>query len=439
MPRIMAILIALMVLSLSALGQGQEIVILHTNDLHGESLAQIATMVDDLRVTHPDLLLLDAGDLFSGTPVSSLFQGQAEETAVLTLGFDALTLGNHDFDFGLDTLKRSLDAGVPWLAANIFQEDGTHLVTPFLIKEIGDVRVLIVGLTTVSTPKMSFPRNVAGLTFADPVSTLKEVLQGQEGAYDICIVLSHLGYGEDLLLAQKVPQITAILGGHSHTVLAKPVRIGQTLISQTGSSGRYLGKVVVSGQGGVYKAEGELLEITEEIPPHPAIVSIDDLFGAALALEMAEPLGHAPRGFTKNAMGLLLTQALLDFSGADAALYNGGGVRSGLDQGPVTKGDVFTVEPFGNELVQITLRGPDFAELLATKSGRSSDFYRGPRLIDLERSYTVVTSDFLASEGSNYPMLARGELVYLGSTVRQVLEAHLQSSVLVPIKKEGAL
>ena len=97
-----------------------------------------------------------------------------------------------------------------------------------------------------------------------------------------------------------------------------------------------------------------------------------------------------------------------DLSGADAALYNAGGVRAGLSQGAVTKGDVFTVEPFGNEAVVVTLDGPQFAELLEVKAKRSGDFYDGPKLIDLDRSYTVVTSDFLASAGSSYPVLAAG-------------------------------
>ncbi|MCK9525091.1 MAG: MFS transporter [Limnochordia bacterium] len=430
--------LVLLIPAFSQAAHGQEIVILHTNDLHGESLAQIATMVTELRAVHPDLLLLDAGDLFSGTPVSSLFQGEAEQASVLTLGFDALALGNHDFDFGLETLERTQRAGVPWLGANIFRDDGTTFAPPFLIKNAGGVRVLIVGLTTTAVPRMSFARNIEGLTFADPVKVLQDILHEQADAYDLCIVLSHLGYGEDLLLAQKVPGITAIIGGHSHTVLSKPVRIGNTLITQTGSSTRYLGKIVLSADQG-YLARGELLEVKESTARHRALAEIDDLYGAVLALEMEQAIGYAPRGFTKNGMGLLLNQALLAFSGADAALYNAGGVRSGLARGPVTKGDVFTVEPFGNETVIVTLSGRAFSELLSVKSRRSSDYYQGPRLIDLDRSYTVVTSDFLAGEESSYPMLAEGEVVHLGSKVRTLLEEYLQNVILEPLKKEGAL
>lgn len=437
--RILMFLVITVLLAYPALGSGQEIVILHTNDLHGESLAQIATIVADLRKTHPDLLLVDAGDLFSGTPVSSIFKGEAEQTAVLTLGFDALAMGNHDFDFGLDTLKKSAQAEVPWVAANILQEDGSPFVQPFLIKEVGEVRVLIVGLTTTATPRMSFPKNVEGLSFADPTSTLQRILRETKGSYDICIVLSHLGYGDDLLLAQRVPGITAIIGGHSHTVLSKPVRIGNTLITQTGSSAKYLGKIVIQVNEG-YPAQGELLEIQSSTPRHQAFTLIDDYYGATLAVEMSKTIGSTSRGFTKNGMGLLLNKALLEFSGADAAIYNAGGVRDGLPRGAVTKSDIFAVEPFGNEVVVVTLTGRDFAELLEAKSRRSSDFYEGPKLIDVGRSYTVVTSDFLASEGSSYSMLARGEITHLGYTVRDVLENYLENHVLeqIPIEKEGS-
>ena len=154
---------------------------------------------------------------------------------------------------------------------------------------------------------------------------------------------------------------------------------------------------------------------------------------------MEREIGFTSRGYTKNGMGLLLNRALLDFSGADAALYNAGGVRQGLTRGSVTRGDVFAVEPFGNEAVLVTLSGLVFAKLLEITSRRSSDFYDGPKLIDLDRSYSVVTSDFLASEGSNYPMLAQGEILHLGSSVREVLEDYLRDQVLEPLQKEGAL
>lgn len=414
-------------LPLSTFAQ-EELIILHTNDLHGQSLARLATLVEEQRALHPLVLLVDAGDLFSGTAVSSLFQGQAEQDTILALGYDALAIGNHDFDFGKEVLEESLQRGLPWLAANIWKGDQTF-APPFVIKELGSVRTLLVGLTSVATPRMAYPSNIEGLYFADPVSTLKNIMQEQEGNYDLCIVLSHLGYGEDLLLAQKVPGITAIIGGHSHTVLSSPVRIRDTIIVQTGSSAQYLGKVTIGLVEG-FPAEGELLRIEQNTPAHPSIVEIDQYYADLMADEMGQVLGYAPRDFIKRGMGHFMIEALLTGTGADAALYNGGGIRAGLQAGAITREDVFAVEPFGNQAVVVTLTGPDFAKLVKLKSTRSNDFFSGPRVIDLDRSYTVATSDFLTSETSSYPILAKGEITYIGQQVRQVLELYLQNHVL---------
>lgn len=149
-----------------------------------------------------------------------------------------------------------------------------------------------------------------------------------------------------------------------------------------------------------------------------------------MADEMGQILGYAPRDYVKRGMGYFMVEALLTITDADAALYNSGGIRSGLQAGAITREDVFAVEPFGNQAVVVTMSGSDFAELVKLKSTRSSDFFTGPRVIDLDRSYTVATSDFLTSENSSYSILAKGEITYLGLPVRQILELYLQDHVL---------
>jgi len=415
---------------------GQELVILHTNDLHGQSLARLATVLEEQRQLFEQLIWVDAGDLFSGTAISTLLQGQAEEAAVLELGLAAITFGNHDFDFGLAALERSLAAGVPWVCLNVFRADGTTLAPPFFIREAGSIRVLITGLATPDTPRMSFPDNVAGLVFTDPVPALQKLLDEQAGNYDVCVVLSHLGYGEDQLLAQRVPGIDVIIGGHSHTVLNKPVAVGGTLICQAGSNAQYLGRVVLSLQDGL-SARGELLRIAEDTPPHPRLVELDRKYEELLAAELDQVIGYSRFGYVKNGLGVLLVKALKEFSGADAALYNSGGVRDGLPSGQVTRRDVYAVEPFGNQVVVITLSGAQMAQLLEAKAKRSGDFYEGPRLVDTSKTYTVATSDYLAVSEAGYWVLARGEAEYLGVSVREVLEKYLAEEVL-EIMEQGA-
>lgn len=437
MKRLLPLLLVLVLLLPAAVsGESLELVILHTNDLHGASLARLGALIEEQREVHPYSLWVDGGDLFSGTPVSQHFQGEAEQNVLLQLGIDGIALGNHDFDFGLAALERSLEAGLPWLSANVLKEDGTHLAAPFLLKEVGGIKVLLIGVTTPETPRMSYPHNVAGLTFTDPEQAVREILQAQAGNYHLCVVLSHLGYGEDLLLAQRVPGIKVIVGGHSHTVLASPVRMGDTLIVQTGSSAQYVGKVTISLEES-YPARGELLRLDDSITPHPLIAALEGRYEGELAAELDQVLGFSKMGYTKSMLGILLTRALQEAGSSDAALYNGGGVRSGLEAGTITKRDVFAVEPFGNQAVVVRLTGRQMAELLEVRAQRSGDFYTGPRLVDLDKTYTVATSDFLTSPESSYPMLAEGEIVYLGVSVREILESYLAREVLEQ-NEEGA-
>lgn len=439
MRKVLALWLIVAALTLAASPPGlsqQQLVVLHSNDLHGQSLSRLATLLESERQANPFTLWVDAGDLFSGTAISQLFKGEAEIAAVLALGLDAITFGNHDFDFGLEVIERSLAAGVPWVSANVWREDGSRLAQPFFLKELAGTRVLITGVSSPETPRMSFPENVAGLVFADPTTALKELLRDLAGSYDLCLVLSHLGYGEDLLLAQRIPEIHVIIGGHTHTVLDPPLKIKNTLIAQSGANAEYLGRIAISLEED-YQAQGELLRLDSSIKPHPTIAALDQSFEERLAGELDEVIGFSPFGYVKNGLGLLLVQALQEYTGADAALYNGGGVRAGLPAGAVTRRDVFTVEPFGNQVVLVTLTGAQFAELLAAKQLRTADFYRGPRLVDTAKTYTVATSDFLTTPTSSYSILAEGQVQFFGVSVREVLEDFLASKVLEQ-KKQGA-
>ena len=123
-------------------------------------------------------------------------------------------------------MHRSLQAGVPWVAVNVLQQDGTHLAAPFFLKQVGDVRVLITGVATPATPRMSFPEHVADSPSPIPLLPSGSSWKSRPVPLISAWCLSHLGYGGDLLLAQQVPGIKVIIGGHTHTVLSRPVRIG---------------------------------------------------------------------------------------------------------------------------------------------------------------------------------------------------------------------
>ncbi len=227
----------------------------------GEGLARVATAVRAVRAEGRAVLLLDSGDTIEGSPVEALvFSGAIHDRgdpivrAMNLVRYDAMAVGNHEFNFGLERLEKSRrEARFPWLSANTVREDGKPAFPPYLVKVVAGVRVGILGLTTKNIPFWEPPAHVAGLRFLDTVETAKRyvpILRGKEKC-DAVIVLTHQGFERDLAtarengssaenqayaIATEVPGIDLLLTGHTHTVI-EPRRLGQTWTSQPGRFG----------------------------------------------------------------------------------------------------------------------------------------------------------------------------------------------------------
>ena len=237
--------------------------ILHVNDYHGRikpfidktnnpqeqvgGAPCLAAMIKRARAKNPGgTLLLAAGDMFQGSPVSNLFHGAPVMDVMNELKFDAMTLGNHEFDWGIAALTRlRKEARFPFLAANIVDSKGNLLsgIRPYTIVQKGHAKVAVIGLTTSEIAYITKPDNLQGLTFPGPEAILPRLIQEvrQQGA-SIVILLSHLGFEADKRVASAVPGINVIVGGHSHTVIPKPLQTeGGTVIVQAGAYGVYLG------------------------------------------------------------------------------------------------------------------------------------------------------------------------------------------------------
>ena len=255
--------------------------ILHVNDYHGRvkpsidkvtdpqkqvgGAAQLAAMIKKARAENPEgTLLLSAGDMFQGSPVSNLFHGTPVMEVMNELKFDAMTLGNHEFDWGMGALTRlRKEARFPLLAANIVDSKGNLLpgIRPYTILQRGHAKVAVIGVTTPETAYTTKPDNVKGLTFLSPETVLPRLIQNvrQQGA-SIVIVLSHLGLDADKRLAAAVPGVDVIVGGHSHTAIPKPLKMESgTVILQAGAYGVYLGVLELV----VDKATGRATGYTE--------------------------------------------------------------------------------------------------------------------------------------------------------------------------------
>lgn len=441
--------------------------ILHTNDLHAHlapfpdaflgkeagGVARLATLIQAIRQENPYTLLLDAGDRFSGTTLSSLFQGEAELVFACLLGYDALALGNHDFDYGLERLRylRQRLIHPPMVAANIrYARDGRFFVSPHIYRKVAGLRILIVGLSTPETPYSTRPSNVAGLTFETPARSLQSIMEQERGNYDLLIVLSHLGYEEDRSLAEKVPGIDLIVGGHSHTKIETGERVKSSLMVQAFQWGVYLGRVDLDLNGKrIRQARAQLIPVSSQVSPDPLFSSLlKHSYEERARPIMEEVVAHAPIPLTRqegeSAIGNLLADSFRIFTAADLAIFNRGGIRADVPAGPITVGKIFEVIPFSNQVMTTELTGRQlqvlFDQLAARgggdaisgaqfriREGRARNILVGGQPLERERVYRVAANEFMMAGGDQFEMLKQGKNTRSYGLDRQALIEYLKS------------
>ena len=264
-----------------------KLTILHMNDPHAHYLpyaesgiegliggfARAQTVLKEVRARNEaegrHTLLFMAGDLLMGTPFSTVFKGKLGVKLMNKMKFNAMTVGNHEFDYGQDNLLVDLKPLMefPLLSSNTRASSGQHVFQGLLEKKYpeSNTTVVIFGLTTTDTPTTTHPDNVKGLVFDEPIASAKGILD-RVSEKDLVIGLTHVGVYEDKKLAEACPKISVIVGGHSHTAIFEPMKVNQTIISQSGAYARYVGKLdldVVNGKITNYK--GELIELTSAI------------------------------------------------------------------------------------------------------------------------------------------------------------------------------
>jgi 2',3'-cyclic-nucleotide 2'-phosphodiesterase (5'-nucleotidase family) len=448
-------------------------VIFHTNDVHGHvsqethqdgALAAIGydrldAIVKSEKTPH---LLLDAGDAISGVIFANARSGDLVARLLPKLGYDALAVGNHEFDYGYGRLLALEDTyGLPYLAANVTKSDGSLLLTPFTVKEVGGLRVGIFGLTTPMTTTATDPRNVAGLEFGTPEEVFAaaretvKTLRGQRA--DLVIALAHLGseaYCEpsSIQLARNVPGIDLIVDGHSHSVLNGGVKEGDTLIVSTGAYLSHLGRVEVTKRdGGGHSLSAGLISAPEAQSVVPdagmtaTLKTLDDELSATLNVIVARaPFdldGAREHVRTESTnLGRLICESLIRATGADVGFLNGGSIRASIPKGDVTRGQVLWVLPYGNYICVVKMKGSDLLSALnfglsRPQAGRFPQFYgmtvnaveREGRLadgspytyyeaetvtvgsgpLDEDAVYSVATNDFLAVGGDGFEVFPR--------------------------------
>ncbi|HFH9839566.1 TPA: cell surface ecto-5'-nucleotidase Nt5e [Streptococcus suis] len=398
----------------SATTDNVEAVIIHTNDVHGRILeeksvigdAKAAAIIEEERAKVENTIVVDAGDAFQGLPISNSTKGEDRANIMNQVGYDAMAVGNHEFDFGMDqAIKYKETLNFPLLSANTYV-DGARVFEASTIVDktptvVGD-EFVVIGVTTPETATKTHPKNVEGVTFTDPITEVNKVIDEVEAraladnrVYNNYIILAHLGVDSTTpvewrgsTLAQALSENSKLAGkriividGHSHTVESTTYGNNVTY-NQTGSYLNNIGKVTLKSNQ--LLAEAGLISAADAktVTPNAKIEALVAEIKAKYEAENAQVvIANNPvelNGERSNVrvretnLGNAVTDAIYAYgqtgfsNKTSLAVTNGGGLRATIakDQ-PVTKGDIIAVLPFGNIVSQITVTGQQIADMFA--------------------------------------------------------------------------
>ncbi len=440
-------------------------------------------------------LLLDAGDQFQGSLFFTAWHGEVELAVMHALGTEAMAVGNHEFDQGPATLARFIrGAGFPVLSANIdagADPDLRGLIRRFAILHKDGLAIGVVAATTTETLVGSSPGPHVAIGDPAPALALAAAAARAAGARFV-IALSHLGVAADRALAGQIPGIDAIVGGHSHTLLsdtepgaAGPAHAvyhgpaGRCLVLQAGCFGRYVGRLDldIGDDGALVAYGGDCTHVSLDLPPDPTVAAIVAGYAAQLDAVRHRRVGTATKPIPNDgcrqgecALGDFVADAILASAhGAEVAIMNAGGLRTGLPGGQLTLGDVLTALPFGNAVATLGLSGADLRAALANGVSRAGKGgfpqVAGLRVVwrldaadpivtvdvrepgggyaplDPHRRYTVATNNFLRAGGDGYAVLKTGAVdpYDAGPGLDEVVAAALAAHTPVAPATDGRL
>jgi 2',3'-cyclic-nucleotide 2'-phosphodiesterase (5'-nucleotidase family) len=478
-------------LARAACDPSQALTLLHFNDIHGQlepyedprdgtergGMARLAATVAEVRAEDPSrpVVLLFAGDLLQGTLTSSLFLGVPDVVLLGRIGVDAAVMGNHELDYGQEVFRRlTEEAEFPFLSANVASDPQPLTVLSSVVIERPDVpKVAVLGLTTPELTTATHPRNIEGISVEEPVAVARRLVPALRDEADLVVVLSHLGIADDRRLAESVPGIDLIVGGHNHNLYARPVFVETVPIVQAGERGGWLGRMDFRcREGRLAATDYTLIPIDSASPEDPEIAAEVRRITLDAERELDSEVGFNAQELSawrelirreEASFGNFVADLAREITLADIALFNGGSFRASIPAGPVTLKSIYQAFPFRNELVLGELSG---ARLLAALersaalnpldnpggflqvSGVSYRIENGQLAsatidnvpIDPTRRYRIVTSDFLAAGGDGYDMLeAMTEPVMTGRLISDMVVEGFRTQSPVNVKTDGRI
>jgi len=474
--------------------QTVKLTIVHTNDVHSRiegddseliGFPRFATFIKQVKEENPNTLILDAGDITHGTPDVNITQGEAMIDLMNKIGYDAMAPGNHDFNYGYNRLVELKSmADFPILGANVVPQSGKMDLDEYVIKEVAGLKIGIFGLATPETKYKSSPKNTEGVDITDPIAKAKEMVEKlQAEKVDMIIAISHLGLDEGSEIkssdvAKQVDGIDLIVDGHSHTLLENGMQYGDTLIVQTGEHLKNIGVVEVTFTNGkITDMNSKLVKFEEvkDLTPDESIVGMikelrlknQDILSQVIGKTNVRLVGEREIVRTQESnLGNLMTDALLDVTGADVAITNGGGIRASIEVGDISRQNVVDVFPFGNYGVKLEVTGKDIVEALehgvtdypaaagkfphvagmtykidpsAEAGNRVYDVMIKGQPIDLNKTYTLATNDFMAIGGDAYTMFIGKKIIGEYSAFDEILADYIKKIGEVNAQVEGRI
>ena len=472
---------------------GVHITILHTNDIHarvqstddeGKTIGMdwLAGAIWAQKGADEDTLALDAGDTFHGLTLINLSRGSNMAMLMNLSGFDAMTPGNHDFNFGGQRLiELASILNFPVLSANLMDKDKTqYIFRPYKSYDFNGVKVAVIGLSTPETAYKTNPFNVKDVAFTDPIAAAQELMPKLRASHDVVIGLMHMGLDKSSVvtteqLVKAVPGFDVIIDGHSHTTLPKGMKVGNTLICQTGRYGHALGKVeLVVKDHKLRKVQASLLnrqgvEKLAKTPDEGVVQALQEI-NMQVKMETETVVAESPRELTaareivrtqESELGNLTADALRQATGADVAVVNGGNLRTSLPAGKITKGAVLDVFPFNNRVLTLAVDGKTLKSMLELSvqylpaafggfldvSGMTftvdTKAPAGQRVSEVKvqglplaesQNYTVAINDFTASGGDGYDMLKGAQMKGDFGSLENIFVEYLQKNGLQGIE-----
>lgn len=491
-------IIALFLVLLSiASAQQTQMTILHWNDFHSQNIpfqvksknrvtntdttfmvggsATLASYITREKAAAKNVILLNAGDDFQGTPISAITKGRSQIELMKLINPDAMELGNHDFDYGRDILSGYLkELKFPVLGGNMLDKrTGKPFAKPYTIIEVKDVKIGVIGLMSEELHQLCLPDNVKDIEvqeLAQTVNSLVPELKKQK--VDLIIAVTHVGVQGDSLLALAAPDLDIIVGGHSHTPLFKPKRVNNVMIVQAGSRGRWLGKIditVDTEKDTLVRSYSDLIECrTADITPDPVVEAKVNEFENMAAKELSEVIGVLKTDWKRDGrgesnIGNWITDALREHAKTDVAFQNSGGIRKELLAGNIMVRDLWEISPFGNTLATFSVDGATLRSMIQFQLAMKEEsmqfsgikaVYRtvnGERVLhnlkvnnipvsDTKR-YTIVTNNFVVAQTLKYFGVTIPPADVKQSTVtdREVLIEAVRKQKVINSQLEGRL